>query len=73
MFHKQEKLDYFCYAGMEDQIWLSCSCQYLTDAIYPDVLFWPVLEQRWDMATVMNGDEQTPETQTKKDLYEQRH
>lgn len=27
---------------------------------YPDVLFWPILEQRGNMASVMNSDEQPP-------------
>lgn len=31
--------------------------------VYPDVLFWPVLEYCRYVATVVNGDEQTPETQ----------
>lgn len=41
------------------------SCHSLSDIIYPDVLFWPVLEQCWNMATVMNSDEQPPATQEK--------
>lgn len=32
-------------------------------AIYPDVLFWPVLEQCGNMTTVVNGDEQPSATQ----------
>lgn len=32
----------------------------LSDLIHPDVFLRPVLEQRGDVATVMNSDEQAP-------------